>query len=160
MSWTRVEDRGSCTTSSDRAGYPYPAPSGHRVPVSEPSKRSAQRCAPLVASINCAVMRTRPPCVLSLPGQPTPELAAHLFHSDGALSSALAALTGVEPLLQQSDRTAFGISAKNEAHDFRLAFDDDELAVSRLITERRHAHPHPLLFRGSDLVPDPLTNDL
>src|SRR5215472_7467762 len=28
---------------------------------SEPSNRSAQRCAPLVASINCAVMRTRFP---------------------------------------------------------------------------------------------------
>ena len=28
---------------------------------SEPSKRSAHRCAPVSASINCAVMRTRPP---------------------------------------------------------------------------------------------------
>jgi hypothetical protein len=26
-------------------------------------------------------------------------------------------------------RAEFGIAAKNEAHDFRLAFDDDELAV-------------------------------
>src|SRR5712672_402285 len=64
-------------------------------------------------------------------------------------------------VLQQPDRAEFGIAAKDEAHDFRLAVDDDELAVLRLITERRHpAHPHPLLFRGGDLVADALADDL
>src|SRR5207248_68416 len=49
---------------------------------------------------------------------------------------------GQQLLLQQPDRPEPGIAAKNEAHDFRLAFDDDELAVLRLIAERRHpAHP-------------------
>src|SRR6266436_8972712 len=57
---------------------------------------------------------------------------------------------GFQLVLQQPDRAEFGIAAKNETHDLRLAVDDDELAVLRLITERRHpAHPHPLLLRGS-----------
>src|SRR6476620_9905891 len=68
---------------------------------------------------------------------------------------------GLQLVLQQPDRAEFGIAAKDEAHDFRLAVDDDELAVLRLITERRHpAHPHPLLFRGGDLVADALADDL
>src|SRR5712675_1833370 len=68
---------------------------------------------------------------------------------------------GFQLVLQQPDRAEFGIAAKDEAHDFRLAVDDDELAVLRLITERRHpAHPHPLLFRGGDLVADALADDL
>jgi hypothetical protein len=47
------------------------------------------------------------------------------------------------------------------AHDFRLTVDDDEPAVASLIAKRRHpAHPHPLLFRGGDLVADALTGDL
>src|SRR6266404_8158387 len=36
---------------------------------------------------------------------------------------------GVELVLQQPNRAEFGIATKNEAHGFRLAFDDDELAV-------------------------------
>src|ERR1700726_3760207 len=36
---------------------------------------------------------------------------------------------GLQLVLQQPDRAEFGIAAKNKAHDFRLAFDDDELAV-------------------------------
>src|SRR5271169_7253241 len=35
---------------------------------------------------------------------------------------------GLQLVLQQPDRAEFGIAAKNEAHDFRLAADDDELA--------------------------------
>src|ERR1700736_4793967 len=54
---------------------------------------------------------------------------------------------GLQLVSQPPDRAEFGIAAKNEAHDFRLAFDDDELAVLRLIAERRHpTHPHPLLL--------------
>src|SRR6266403_3703742 len=49
---------------------------------------------------------------------------------------------GFQLVLQQPDRAAFGVAPKDEAHDFRLAVDDDELAVLRPITERRHAaHP-------------------
>jgi hypothetical protein len=59
---------------------------------------------------------------------------------------ALASL-GFEPLLQQPNRAEFGIAAKDRAHEFRLAVDDDQLAVVHPIPERRHpAHPHPLLF--------------
>jgi hypothetical protein len=44
---------------------------------------------------------------------------------------------------------------------FPLAVDDHELAVLSPITERRHAaHPHPLPFRGGDLVADALADDL
>jgi hypothetical protein len=59
------------------------------------------------------------------------------------------------------DRAEFGVAAKNQAHDFRLAVDDNELSVLRLIPERRHpAHPNPLLLRGSDLVTDTFADDL
>src|SRR5438034_11026319 len=43
---------------------------------------------------------------------------------------------GVELVLQQPDRAEFGIAAKNEAHGFRLALDDDQLAVLCPIPER------------------------
>jgi len=36
---------------------------------------------------------------------------------------------GVELVLHKPDRAEFGIAAKNEAHGFRLAVDDDQLAV-------------------------------
>ena len=46
---------------------------------------------------------------------------------------------------QQSDRAEFGIAAKDRAHEFGLAVNDDELAVLRPIPQWRHpAHPHPL----------------
>src|SRR6266446_657416 len=54
---------------------------------------------------------------------------------------------GLQFVLQQPDRAEFGVAPKDEARNFRLAVDDDELAVLRPITERRHAaHPHPLTF--------------
>src|SRR5215475_12770262 len=60
-----------------------------------------------------------------------------------------------------SNRTEFGIAAEDRAHNLRVAVDDDELAVLRPITERRHpAHPHPLLFRSGDLVADALADEL
>src|SRR6516164_5438116 len=73
---------------------------------------------------------------------------------------ALASL-GFELFLQQPHRAEFGIAAKDRAHEFRLAVDDDQLAVAPPIPERRHpAHPHPLLFSGGDLVADALADDL
>ena len=70
-------------------------------------------------------------------------------------------LRGFQLVFQPPDRAEFGIASKNEAHDFRFAVDDDELAVLRPVTERRHpAHPHPLLLRSGDLVPDPLARNL
>ena len=63
--------------------------------------------------------------------------------------------------LQQPHRAEFGIAAKDRAHEFRLAFDDDQLAVLHPIPERRHpTHPHPLFLRGGDLVADALADDL
>src|SRR5258708_5004470 len=42
-----------------------------------------------------------------------------------------------------------------------LVFVDDELAVFHVVSERWHAtHPHALLFRGGDLIPHTLANDL
>src|ERR1700730_17572336 len=52
---------------------------------------------------------------------------------------------GFQLVLQPPDGAEFGIAAKDEAHDFRLAFDEHKLAG--LITQQRHpAHPHPLLL--------------
>ena len=51
---------------------------------------------------------------------------------------------GIEIILQQPHRAEFGIAAEDRANGFRLAVDDDELAVLYPIPERRHAaHPHP-----------------
>src|ERR1700757_1245324 len=59
---------------------------------------------------------------------------------------------GVQLVLQQPDRAEFGITAKDEAHGFRLAFDDDELAVLCPIPERRHAPIHiPFFFEAAIL---------
>src|SRR5262249_33504140 len=44
---------------------------------------------------------------------------------------------GFKLLLQQPDRAEFGIAAEDRAHGFRLAVDDDELAVLYPIPERR-----------------------
>src|SRR6516164_160586 len=52
-----------------------------------------------------------------------------------------------ELFLQQPHRAEFGIAAKDRAHEFGLAIDDDQLAVLHSIHERRHpTHPHPLPF--------------
>src|SRR6202040_1415282 len=40
-------------------------------------------------------------------------------------------VAGFQLVLQQSDRAEFGVAAKNQAHDFRLAVDDNELSVLR-----------------------------
>src|SRR6516225_9742917 len=53
---------------------------------SEPSKRSAQRCAPVSASISCAVMRTHPPARFAhraFEHVAHTKLAPDLFHIDG-----------------------------------------------------------------------------
>src|ERR1700736_3604207 len=43
---------------------------------------------------------------------------------------------GFQLILHQPDRAEFGVAAKDEAHDFRLAVEDDELAVLRPVAER------------------------
>src|SRR3984893_1296755 len=56
--------------------------------------------------------------------------------------------SGFECVPQQPNRAELGIAAKNRAHDFCLAFDDDQLAVLCPIPERRpRARPHTLLLR-------------
>src|SRR5271165_1058494 len=93
--------------------------------------------------------------------RPAREWLARFETARGAHPQLALDAPGLQLVLQQPDRAEFGIAAKNEAHDFRLAADDDELAVVRLVTERRHpAHPHPLLLRGGDLVADALADDL
>src|SRR6202040_474519 len=68
---------------------------------------------------------------------------------------------GLELRLQQSDRAEFGIAAENQPNGIGLAVDHDELVVLRSIPERRYAAPpHPLPFRGGDLIADALLNDL
>src|ERR1700740_774413 len=68
---------------------------------------------------------------------------------------------GVKLLLHPPDPAEFGTAAEDRAHDLRLAVDDNEFAILYPIAERRHApHPHPLPFRGGDLVADALANGL
>jgi hypothetical protein len=62
---------------------------------------------------------------------------------------------GLEFLLQQSHRAERHIAPEDIANRLGLALDDDQLSVADRVAERRHpAHPHPLLFRGGDLVAD------
>src|SRR5207248_11460805 len=52
-----------------------------------------------------------------------------------------------ELVLQQPDRTEFGIAAKNGANDLCLTLDHKELAILGSVAERRDAaHPHPFPF--------------
>src|SRR5215469_8211170 len=81
-----------------------------------------------------------------------PEALVHALAVDPA---------GIELILQQPHRAEFGIAAEDRANGFRLAVDDDKLAVLYPIPERRHpAHPHALLLRRGDLVADALADDL
>src|SRR5262249_30473071 len=67
----------------------------------------------------------------------------------------------VELRLHQPNRSEFGIAAKDQAHEFRFAVDDDQLAVLYPKPERRHpAHPHPLPFWGGYLFAGALADDL
>src|SRR6516165_3418981 len=52
---------------------------------SEPSKRSAQRCVPVSASISCAVIRTRPAALRTEPSRTLAraQFAADPLHLDG-----------------------------------------------------------------------------
>src|SRR5712672_903970 len=110
-----------------------------------------------VVVLNCCVTETKQHQVERTAGERLPTRDA----ARGAGPQLALDAPRFQLVLQQPDRAEFGIAAKDEAHDFRLAVDDDELAVLRLITERRHpAHPHPLLFRGGDLVADALADDL
>jgi hypothetical protein len=50
--------------------------------------------------------------------------------------------SGFKLVLQQPNRAEFGVAAEGGAHEFRLAVDNDELAVLHPIPERRYpAHP-------------------
>src|SRR6202040_156040 len=53
------------------------------------------------------------------------------------------------------------MAAEDQPNGIGLAVDHDELVVLYSIPERRYAtHPHPLLFRGGDLVANALADDL
>ena len=68
---------------------------------------------------------------------------------------------GVELLLHKPHRAEFGIAAEDEANEFGLAVDDDELVVLFWYIALRHAaHPRALAFRGGGLVADALADDL
>jgi hypothetical protein len=53
------------------------------------------------------------------------------------------------------------IAAEERSHDLGVILDNMQRAILEPIAERNNAaHPHPLLFGGGDLVPDPLACDL
>src|SRR5438128_122977 len=57
--------------------------------------------------------------------------------------------------------TKFAIQRKDLPHPRSLRFVDDQTLLVRDVADRRDpAHPHPLAFRGGDLVADALSGDL
>src|SRR6516164_6676010 len=79
--------------------------------------------------------------------RPAREWLAADLPTRGARPRLTFASLGCELFLHQPHRAEFGIAAKDRAHEFGLAVDDDQLAVPPPIPERRHpAHPHPFLF--------------
>src|SRR3984957_19760407 len=67
----------------------------------------------------------------------------------------------VETLLETHHASRLEIAAKQGPHDCCMIIDDAQGAVLDPVAQRNHAtHPHPLLFRGGDLVPDSLARDL
>src|ERR1700733_3438847 len=67
----------------------------------------------------------------------------------------------VELLFETHHPSRPEIAAKQGAHDRCMILDDMQRAVLDPVAQREHAaHPHPLLLRSGDLVPDPLARDL
>src|SRR5580700_10966992 len=67
----------------------------------------------------------------------------------------------IEFVLEQPHRAELLVSGKDQPNRVGLLGHDDELALLYRIAERGDpAHPHALLLRDSDLVADPLADDL
>src|SRR5271166_1461438 len=70
-------------------------------------------------------------------------------------------ILGVEGLLKADDASRFEIVPEQGAHDRCMIIDDVQSPIFDPIAQRNHAaHPHPLLLRSRDLVPNPLARDL
>src|ERR1700722_5142631 len=67
----------------------------------------------------------------------------------------------VKLLFEAHQASRLEIAAKQKAHDLGMIVDDVQDPVLDPVAQRAYAaHPHPLLLRSSDLVPNPLTSDL
>src|ERR1700679_995883 len=67
----------------------------------------------------------------------------------------------VELLFEAHHASRFEIAAERGGHDLGRVSNYIQCAVLDSVAQGNHAaHPHPLLFRGGDLVPDPLARDL
>src|ERR1700675_4186590 len=61
----------------------------------------------------------------------------------------------VETLLETHHASRLEVSPKEGAHDLGMILDDMQRALLNPVTQGNHAaHPHSLLFRSGDLVPD------
>src|ERR1700722_16922810 len=70
-------------------------------------------------------------------------------------------LLRVELPFEAHHASRFEVAAKQGAHDLGMIFDHMQRAVLDPVAQRDYAaHPHPLLLRSGDLVPDPLARDL
>src|SRR5215471_8846721 len=68
---------------------------------------------------------------------------------------------GFQLFLQQADRAQLEVAPEYMTDGFGLGLVDEQFPVPGVISQGRIAsHPHSLLLRGRDLVPDPLTSDL
>ena len=67
----------------------------------------------------------------------------------------------VELLFETHHASRLEIAAEEGAHDLGMILDDVQCAILDPVAQRDYAaHPHPLLLRSGDLVPDPLARDL
>src|SRR4051794_14988379 len=70
-------------------------------------------------------------------------------------------VAAVDGFLEPAHTAKLQVESEDGAHRLGLGRIDDQLALLRVIAERRvAAHPHALLLRGGDLVADALAGDL
>src|ERR1022692_475231 len=66
----------------------------------------------------------------------------------------------VDRLFETGGASRFEISAEKASNDFGMVFDNVQGATLDAVAQRNHAaHPHALLLRSGDLVPNPLSCD-
>src|ERR1017187_1456551 len=67
----------------------------------------------------------------------------------------------VDHLFETGGASRFEIAAEKASNDFGMVFDNVQGAILDAIAQRNHAaHPHALLLRSGDLVPNPFSRDL
>jgi hypothetical protein len=121
---------------------------------SEPSKRSAQRCVPVTASISWPVMRTRCPAFRTEPFEDIADaqFAADLLHVDGAAligEAKLRAITNSQRIRESAVMIYSTTMPSTKIHLLRIAVDYWQTVAPRSTTIPGAAAPAEPALTGS-----------